>query len=294
MNKLTTEKRAMILTALAEGNSVNSTARLCQCSKVTVLRLLADAGTVCARWHDEHVRDLQAERVQCDEAWSFVGAKDKAVKRGASGVGSVWTWIALDSDSKLAITYHLGARELDDARAFMRDLASRLSNRVQISTDGLSAYEPAILRAFGWNVDYGQIIKEYGNPPREEQVRYSPGVCIGCEKKRVIGWAISEDISTSHIERQNLSLRMGCRRFTRLTNAFSKRVENHLYALHLHFWHYNWSRRHQTLKTTPAVAAGIAGRRMLMAELVEHLEAQEASVGGRVTGYLPSPATESK
>ena len=294
MNRLTTEKRAMILTALVEGNSVNATARLCGCSKVTVLRLLADAGTVCAAWHDEHVHELQAERVQADEIWSFVGCKDKAKKAGASGLGSVWTWIAIDSDSKLTISYALGGREQADADAFILDLRSRLSNVIQLTTDGLGLYEPAVRSAFGRHIDYAQVIKQYGNPPREAQARYSPGVCIGCEKKRVIGVAFGEDISTSHVERQNLTLRMGSRRYTRLTNAFSKKIENHWHALNLHFWHYNWSRRHQTLKTTPAVAAGIANRRMQMVELVEHLEAREAALGGRVTDYLPSPAPDSK
>ncbi|MEL6797490.1 MAG: IS1 family transposase [Planctomycetota bacterium] len=295
MHKLSTEKRASILTALVEGNSINSTARICGCSKVTVLRLLADAGTIAAAWHDEHARNLQAERVQADEIWSFVGCKDKAKKAGASGLGSVWTWIAMDSDTKLAITYTLGGREQDDANDFAMDLRSRVSNMIQLTTDGLGLYEKAVRRAFGSKgIDYAQVIKQYGNPPREAQARYSPGVCIGCEKKRVIGVAFGEDISTSHVERQNLTLRMQSRRYTRLTNAFSKKVENHWHALNLHFWHYNWARRHKTLKTTPAVAAGIANRRMLISELVENLEAAEAKVGGRVTDYLPSPGKDSK
>lgn len=289
MRKLTTEKRAAILSALVEGNSVNATARLCDCSKVTVLRLLADAGTIAEAWHNRHVRDIKADRVQADEAWSFVGCKDKAKAYGASGHGSVWTWIAMDADCKLVISYLLGDRDQDTANALMADLSVRLANEAQITTDGLGLYIPAVAKAFGREVDYAQVIKEYGNPPREAQTRYSPGVCIGCEKRRVFGFAFGEDISTSHVERQNLTLRMNSRRYTRLTNGFSKKIENHWHALCLHYWHYNWSRKHQTLKTTPAVAAGIANRRMKMAELVEALEAAEAKLGGRVTDYLPSP-----
>jgi IS1 family transposase len=289
MNRLPTEKRALILSALIEGSGINATARLASCSKITVLRLLADAGTMAQRWHDEQVRDLQAERVQADEIWSFVGCKDRAKKHGAGGLGSVWTWIGMDSDSKLAISYWLGSREQEDADLFMEDLASRVSNVIQLSTDGLTLYPDAVRRAFGKNIDFAQVIKQYGNPPRETQARYSPGICIGCEKKRVIGFAFGEDISTSHIERQNLTLRMQNRRFTRLTNAFSKKIENHYHAICLHFWNYNWCKKHATLKTTPAVAAGLAGRRMQMVELVEMIEAHEAETGGRVTDYLPSP-----
>lgn len=294
MRKLGVEKRAMILTALTEGNSINATARLCDCSKVTVLRLLADAGTLCARWHDEHVRDLQAERVQADEIWSFVGCKDKAKQTGAQGPGSVWTWIAMDSDCKLAISYWLGSRDQEDADIFMQDLASRVCNKIQLTTDGHPVYPGAVRKAFGKQIDYAQIVKQYGNPPRDAQTRYSPGVCIGCEKRRVIGMAFGEDISTSHVERQNLTLRMQNRRFTRLTNAFSKKAENHWHAINLHFWHYNWCRKHTSIKTTPAVAAGIASRRMKMIELVESIETHEKETGGRVTDYLPSPKVESK
>lgn len=291
MRKLSTEKRALILTALAEGTGINATARVADCSKITVLRLLADAGTMAQRWHDAQVRDLQAERVQADEIWSFVGCKDRAKKAGAQGLGSVWTWIALDSDSKLAISYWLGSREQEDADLFMEDLAARVSNTIQLSTDGLSLYPSAVKRAFGRDIDYAQVVKQYANAPREGHARYSPGVCIGCEKKRVIGFAFGEDISTSHIERANLTLRMQSRRYTRLTNAFSKKIENHYHAICLHFWHYNWVRRHKTLKTTPAVASGLAPRRMQMVELVEMIEAHEAETGGRVTDYLPSPIT---
>ncbi len=288
MRRLSTDKRAMILNALVEGNSINATARLCDCSKITVLRLLADAGTMCQRWHDEQVRDLQSERVQADEIWSFVGCKDRAKQTGAQGPGSVWTWIAMDSDCKLAISYWLGSREREDADIFMQDLASRLANVIQLSTDGLHIYEGAVKRAFGKEIDYAQVVKQYGNAPREAQARYSPGVCIGCEKRRVIGVAFGEDISTSHVERQNLTLRMQSRRFTRLTNAFSKKIENHWHAINLHFFHYNWCRKHATIKTTPAVAAGVANRRMRMVELVELIETHEKETGSRVTDYLPS------
>lgn len=293
MNRLSTEKRASILSALVEGNSVNATARLTGSSKVTVLRLLADAGTVCAQWHDAHVRGLQSERVQCDEIWSFVGCKERAKKKGAKGHGSIWAWIGLDADTKLVIAYRLGERDSYEATLFMRDLASRLANQVQLSTDAFNGYEGAIESQFGRSVDYAQVIKMYGNAPREAQARYSPGVCISCEKRKVLGRPVDEDISTSHIERQNLTLRMQSRRYTRLTNGFSKKVENHWWALCLHFWYYNWARKHQTLKTTPAVAAGIANARMRMTDLVELIETQEREIGGRVTDYLPSPSAPS-
>jgi IS1 family transposase len=293
MNILTTEKRAAILTALSEGSGVNSTARMLSCSKVTVLRLLNDAATVCERWHDQHVRGLQAERIQLDETWSFVGGKDRTRKAGANVVGSVWTWLGLDSDSKLVISYRLGAREQADADSFVRDLASRLANRPQISTDGLRYYETALVRSFLFNVDFAQVIKEFANPPRDAATRYSPGICISCEKVRVIGDPIEEDISTSHVERLNLSLRLSCKRYARLTMGFSRRYQNHLAALHLALFSYNWVKRHSSLKTTPAVASGIAGRPMQMIELVERIEAEEKAVGGRLTEYLPSPKSES-
>lgn len=289
MRRLSTEKRASILRSLAEGNSISATARLEDCSKVTVLRLLADAGTICALWHDEHVRGLQAERVQADEIWSYVGCKDRAKVHGAKGHGSIWTWIALDADCKLAISYLLGDRDQDAADEFIADLRSRVDNEIQLTTDGLGHYEPAVRRAFGRkSIDYAQVVKQYGNPPREAQARYSPGICIGCEKRRIIGVAFGEDISTSHVERQNLTLRMQSRRYTRLTNAFSKTVQNHWHALNLHFWHYNWARKHQTIKTTPAVAAGIANSRMKMDDLVEMIEEHEKQTGRRVTDYLPA------
>lgn len=290
MRKLTTEKRATILRALVEGNSVNSTARLTGASKVTILRLLADVGTLCARLHDELVRGLQAERVQADEIWSFVHAKDRnlpAELRGVPGFGSIWTWVALDADTKLIISYHVGDRGEHCARAFMLDLASRLDNRIQLTTDGHGAYLPAVAEAFRGDVDYAQLIKEY-RVPRDTQARYSPCECVGTRKIPVTGGPLPSDTSTSHVERSNLTLRMEQRRFTRLTNGHSKSFDNHRHAVALHTFHYNFIRKHQTLKTTPAVASDLASKPWTMLELVERLEAEEAKAGGRITDYLPA------
>jgi len=290
MRRLSTEKRAMILNALIEGMSINATTRLCGCSKITVLRLLADAGTLCAELHDELVRDLQAERIQADEIWSFVHAKDKnlpANLKDKDGYGSVWTWTALDADTKLLIAYHVGDRGESCARAFMHDLASRLDNRIQLSTDGHAAYLGAVAEAFGGDVDYAMLIKQYRNQ-RDGQVRYSPCECIGIRKVPVSGAPLPSDTCTSHVERWNLTLRMQQRRFTRLTNAHSKKFENHRHAVALHVFHYNFIRKHQTLKTTPAVASDLANRPWTMLELVQRLEAEEAKAGGRITDYLPA------
>lgn len=290
MRKLTTEKRAMILGALVEGSSINATARLCGCSKITVLRLLADAGDFCARFHDEHVRGLQAERVQADEIWSFVHAKDKNLPRhlaGQPGYGSVWTWTAIDADTKLIISWHVGDRGESCAKAFMLDLASRIDNRIQLTTDGHAAYLKAVNAAFGTDIDYAQLIKLYGQS-RDGEARYSPCECIGTRKVPVSGGPLQCDTSTSFVERSNLTMRMQQRRFTRLTNAHSKKFENHEHAVALHFFYYNFCRKHQTLKTTPAVAADLANSPMTLLDLVKMMEAEEARIGGRITSYLPA------
>jgi len=290
MRRISTEKRATILNALVEGNSVNSTARLCGCSKITILRLLADIGVLCERLHDDLVQGIQAERVQADEIWSFVHAKDKNLPDHLSdkpGYGSVWTWTALDADTKLMIAYHVGDRGESCAQAFMLDLASRLDNRIQLTTDGHAAYLGAVFEAFGRDIDYAQLVKLYG-APRDGQARYSPCECVGARKVPITGGPLSCDTSTSHVERSNLTLRMQQRRFTRLTNAHSKRFENHRHAVSLHVFHYNFIRKHQTLKTTPAVASGIANRPWTMIELVKTLEDEEAKIGGRLTDYLPA------
>lgn len=291
MRKLSTERRAMVLSALCEGSSVNATARMCGVSKITVLRLLADAGSLAAEYHDLTVNALDTERVEVDEAWSFVGGKELAKARGADVHGDAWVWVGMDADSKLVISYRVGDRDAENARAFMGDLASRLSRRVQLTSDGLSAYPEAVEAAFGGEVDYAQLIKEYQSD-REGEVRYSPPKCTGCKRRPRQGSPTPELISTSYVERQNLSLRMGSRRFTRLTNSFSKKLENHAHAVALHYLWYNFGRKHMTLKTTPAVAAGIASRPMTMLDFVALLEREERIRGGRLTDYLPAASSK--
>jgi IS1 family transposase len=287
MRRLSTEKRAMILHALVEGNSINATARMCGCSKITVLRLLADAGTFCAEYHDEHVRNLQCERVQMDEIWSFVGCKDKTKKQGAGGHGSIWTWVAIDADTKLVASYLIAERSQEAALDFVSDLRDRIDSRIQLTSDGFSAYREAVADVFGGCVDYAMLIKEYGWDGSME-TRYSPPACIGAKKVARCGMPDEKHVSTSLIERQNLTLRMGSRRFTRLTNAFSKKVENHAHAIALHYFYYNFCRKHQTIKTTPAVAMGVADRALTILDLVGMIEKEESRIGGRITEYLPS------
>jgi len=295
MNKLTTQARAQILTALAEGNSINATCRMLTVNKVTVLRLLADAGTFAQLYHDAHVRGLDTEHVQCDEIWAFVHCKKANTPKhllGVFGVGDVWTWTGLDSDSKLMIQWRVGRRDTGDAVAFMRDLASRLNGHVQVTTDGLQSYEPAVAHAFGVSrrSDYAQCIKEYGDETGlvGAERKYSPGRCTGVEIKVKWGDPDPDEITTSHVERANLTVRMGNRRFTRLTNGFSKKVENHRHMLAIQFLHYNFIRRHMTIKTTPAIKAGITDRYWTMLDFVELMEREESANGGRLTDYKPS------
>lgn len=286
MRKLNTEKRTAIVGALVEGNSIASVCRMLSVNKRTVLRLLEDIGTFCQAFHDEHVRGLQAERVQCDEIWSFVHAKDKNLPshlRDNPDFGSVWTWTALDADDKLMIGWHVGTRDYGCARKFMLDLASRIDNRIQLTTDGHAAYPPAVQRAFGREIDYAMLIKLYAEE-RGEEARYSPCKCVGTKRVSVIGGPLKADTSTSYVERSNLTMRMQQRRFTRLTNGHSKSIDNHRHAVALHFWHYNWARKHQTLKTTPAVASGLTDHVWTIRELIEALEREEARFGG---GRIP-------
>ena len=271
MNRLSLERRAQILGMLVEGNSIRATARMADVSKNTINKLLCDVGTACRAYHDEHVRNLKCERVQCDEIWSFVYAKAKNVpeaKKGQFGYGDVWTWVGIDADSKLAINWAVGNRDANTAEVFMFDLASRLTTRVQLTTDGHRPYLQAVEGAFGAEVDYAQLVKLYGTAPEDEK-RYSPAQCIGTRRRGVEGRPDPWHVSTSYVERQNLTMRMSMRRFTRLTNAFSKKVENLEYAVSLHFMHYNFVRLHQTLRVTPALEAGVTDRVWSLADLAE-------------------------
>ena len=270
MNKLPLAKRILILNMLVEGSSMRSVSRVADVSINTVTKMLVDAGEACAKFHDENVRGVTASRVQCDEIWSFVYSKEKNVetaKAAPQGAGDVWTWTALDADSKLIVSYFVGDRSGQSAIALMDDLRSRLENRVQLTTDGHKAYLEAVEGAFGGDVDYAQLIKLYGEAPESMKGRYSPAECTGIKKTKVEGNPDMAHVSTSYVERQNLNMRMGMRRFTRLTNAFSKKLENHIHTLALYFMFYNFVRIHKTLRTSPAMAAGITDRLWSMEEI---------------------------
>ena len=244
-------------------------------AKNTVVKLLNDLGSACHKYHDENVREVPSRRIQCDEIWSFVHAKQKNVsleKQGEFGVGDVWTWTAIDADSKLCVSWLVGGRDSGWALDFMDDVAARLQYRVQLTTDGHKAYLVAVEEAFGSNIDYATLQKLYGRNPKEDETRYSPAVCTGLRIETVQGNPAPEHISTSYVERQNLTMRMSMRRFTRLTNAFSKKAENLAHAVALHFMYYNFCRVHQTLKTTPAVASGLADHEWTIDELVALLD----------------------
>ncbi len=262
-----------------EGNSIRSTVRMTGVAKNTVTKLLVDLGTACSVYQDSAMRDLSCERIQTDEIWSFCYAKAKNVpadKSGEPGYGDVWTWVAIDADTKLVPTYRIGGRDLSEASAFMTDLASRLRNRVQITTDGHLPYRLAVAGAFGGEVDYAMLVKIYGSDQsRKPERRYSPAVCLDAIPNRISGDPDPDHISTSYVERLNLTMRMSMRRYTRLTNAFSKKVENHAAAVSLHFAHYNFCRVHKTLGTTPAVAAGVTDHVWKLSELIGLLEQAE-------------------
>ncbi len=289
MNRLSKTDRVRIVHALVEGNSIRATARMCGCSKNTVLKLLVSMGSLCEGLHHDLVRGVHAAHVQCDEIWSFVGMKQKRVpeeRKDEYGIGDAWTWTALDADSKLAISYLVGLRDAKYANDFIRDVADRVVDRVQLTTDGHKVYLEAVEGSFGNDIDYAMLIKLYGSE-RADEARYSPAECTGTDKRPVTGHPDPEHISTSYIERQNLTMRMSIRRFTRLTNAFSKKVRNHECAIALHFMHYNFCRVHRSLRVTPAMEAGIADHVWEIGELVDLLiareDAEEAEKGPRRT-----------
>lgn len=279
MNKLDRKARAQVLGMMVEGMSMQSIARLTGASKNTVAKLLKDAGEAFIAYHDANVRNVPAKRVQCDEIWSFCAMKEKnvpAAQRGQFGVGDVYTWTGLDADSKLIVSYLVGKRDARYAKVFVADLAERLSGRVQLTTDGHKAYLQAVEDAFGAHVDYAMLVKLYGEPAGHTSERkYSPSECCGAIKGAVCGDPDPKHVSTSHVERQNLSMRMGMRRFTRLTNGFSKKVENHEYALAIYFMHYNFVRIHQSLRVSPAMAAGLTEKLWSLDDLVALIEANE-------------------
>jgi len=260
MNRLSVNQRARILALLCEGTSMRATSRLTGASINTVSKLLVDAGTACAEYHDETVRGVEAKHVQADEIWSFAHCKQKNVADATAapvGAGDVWTWTALDRDSKLLISYLVGGRDAGYATDFMADVAERITGRCQLTTDGLTAYLEAVEGAFGSDIDYAQLVKMYGTVPENAKGRYSPAVCTGARKVAVSGNPVREDICTSHVERQNLTMRMHMRRFTRLTNAFSKKVANHAHMVALYTTFYNFLKVHKALRVTPAMEAGI-------------------------------------
>jgi len=279
MNRLTTEKRAHVLHLLCEGMSIRAVTRLTGVSKTTVTKLLVDAGMACAWYQDRVFRNLECKRVQVDEIWGFVGAKQKNAdpdKIATGEAGDAWLWVATDADTKLVPCWLVGGRDAEYAIEFMDDLRERLANRVQLTTDGHAAYLQAVEGAFGGDVDYAMLVKMYGAAPESAKGRYSPAECIGARKQRVEGDPDMQHVSTSFAERNNLNIRMHSRRMTRLTNAFSKKVENHTHAMALHFMYYNFVRIHKTLRTTPAMAAGVTKRLWEMSDIVEILEAWEA------------------
>jgi IS1 family transposase len=271
MNKLDPKKQTQVVAALVEGNSIRATVRMTGVAKNTVAKLLVDLGKACSAYLDEYLVDLSCQRVQVDECWSFCYAKAKNVTPEITAknpfAGDVWTWTAIDADSKLIASWIVGPRDGVTARIFVNDLAKRLANRIQLTSDGLAVYLAAVEKAFRGEVDYAMLQKIYGNDG-EAGKRYSPAECVGCERKVIDGEPDPKHISTSFVERQNLNMRMQMRRFTRLTNAFSKKIENHVAMVALHIMHYNYVRIHQTLRVTPAMQVGVTDRLWSIEDLV--------------------------
>jgi IS1 family transposase len=286
MNRLSVAERAKILRLLVEGNSLRATARIADCSLNTVTKLLVEAGEACAKYQDENLRKLPCKRIQCDEIWAFVGAKKKNVPqhlKGIFGIGDVWTWTALCADTKLMACWMVGTRGARAAETFLQDLYERLAHRVQLTTDGHKVYADAVEDTFGTDIDYAMLVKVYGDDDpskrKSSERRYSPSEFVCATKEVKIGEPDPKHFSTSYAERSNLTLRMGCRRFTRLTNAFSKKVENHAHALALHFMYYNFGRIHKTLRVTPAMEAGLS----------DHVWSME-----EIAGLAPTPAAKKR
>lgn len=281
MNKLTTEKRVAVLAALVEGNSIRSIVRMTGVAKNTVSKLLLDVGAICAQYQDEKLRDLACKRVQCDEIWSFCYSKQKNIpkdREGEFGVGDIWTWVAIDPDTKLVLSWLVGLRNAEWANAFMRDVAKRVKSRIQLTTDGHPPYLRAVEGVFGADIDYAVLVKLYGKAGKESGSaggRYSPPECIGCRRQKIQGKPKRKHISTSIVERQNLTMRMNMRRYTRLTNGFSKKINNLEAAVALHFMHYNFVRQHQTLRVSPAMEAGIETTLWSLEDVVKLLEQKE-------------------
>lgn len=277
MNKLSLEERIRVVSALVEGNSLRAITRMTGVHRTTVMKLLADLGRACSIYQDQVFRNLSCKRIQCDEIWAFCYSKEKNVpeeKRGVFGFGDVWTWTAIDPETKLVPCWYVGTRDANAAWHFMNDLKGRLAHRIQLTTDGHRAYLSAVEDTFGDQIDYAQLQKIYGVAPAGPETRYSPAQCMGAKKAIVSGNPVFGHVSTSHVERQNLTMRMHMRRFTRLTNAFSKKVENHEHAIALHFMHYNFCRIHQTLRTTPAMAAGVCAQVWELSDIVSLLDQQ--------------------
>jgi|SRR6185437_6787796 len=277
MNKLPLNKRKQIIQLLVEGNSLRATSRIVDVSINTVTKLLVEVGRACQQFHNDTVVNVNAKRIECDEIWSFVYAKEKNVERSdkskEEGAGDAWTWVGIDADSKLVVSFYVGNRDAASANEFMHDIATRLRNRVQLTTDGFKPYLKAVENAFEDEIDFAQLIKIYGSPEgTANEKRYSPAECVGTEKKWVSGDPNPKHISTSYVERQNLTMRMHMRRFTRLTNAFSKKIENHCYAIALHFVYYNFCKVHKSLRVTPAMEAKLLPKPMTIEDIVNLTE----------------------
>ena len=287
MNKLPLAKRVQILSMLCEGSSMRSIGRVADVSYPAIDKLLRDAGAACAEFHDRAVRGVKSQRIQCDEIWSFVHAKQKnaptSKRAGDPTIGDCWTWTAIDADSKLLVSYQVGGRDAEYALMLMDDLRGRLANRVQLTTDGHRAYLQAVEEAFGADIDYGMLVKLYGQETSGQghERKYSPSECVGARKDTITGNPDPKHVSTSYTERANLTMRMSMRRFTRLTNGFSKKLQNHEYMVALYALWYNFVRIHKTLRVSPAIAAGIESRLRSMEDVVALIDARSEKIGGK-------------